>query len=147
MRYLLMLIIFVVGCLMPIQASVNAKLGSYLKAPLLAALVNFAVGGTILLFVFLGTRTQNNLLQTIKEAPFHSWIGGAIGAIYVTSIIFLIPRLGAALSFGLILAGQLLFSMVIDHFGLFGIPVQTINWGKVFGVALILTGVLLIQKY
>ncbi len=142
-----MLLIFVVGCIMPIQGSVNAKLGSYLKAPLVAAFVNFLVGGMVLLVVVLGTKIPSNLMQSVKEAPFHAWIGGLIGAIYVTSVIFLIPRLGAALSFGIIVAGQLLFSMVIDHFGLFGIPVQPVNWGRVFGVGLILTGVLVIQKF
>ncbi|MCT4601382.1 MAG: DMT family transporter [Marinifilum sp.] len=147
MRYFLMILILLVGCLMPIQASVNAKLGTFLKAPLMAALVNFMVGGTILLFVVIGMRTPNNLIQTIKEAPLHAWIGGAIGAVYVSSVIFLVPRLGAALSFALIVLGQLAFSLVIDHFGLFGISVQPINWGRVLGIMLILAGVLVIQKF
>ena len=147
MRYILMFLILLVGCLMPIQASVNAKLGSFLKAPLMAALVNFIVGGSILLFVVIGNRTPNNLLQTIKEAPLHAWMGGLIGAIYVSSVIFLVPRLGAALSFALIVLGQLAFSLVIDHFGLFGITVQPINWGRIAGVLLILAGVFVIQKF
>ncbi|MBI9059739.1 DMT family transporter [Labilibaculum sp. DW002] len=147
MRYFLMLLALAVGCLLPIQASLNAKLGGFLKAPIMAALVNFMVGGFILLLIILGTRTPNNLLLAAKEAPIYAWIGGLMGATFVGSIIFLIPRLGAALSFGLIVAGQLVFSMVIDHFGMFGIPVQPINWGRAFGVALILTGVLVIQKF
>ena len=147
MRYFLMILILLVGCLMPIQASVNAKLGTFLKAPLMAALVNFVVGGCILLFVVLGMRTPINLLQAIKEAPFHAWIGGAIGAVYVSSVIFLVPRLGAALSFALIVLGQLTFSLVIDHFGLFGVSVQPINWGRIMGVILVLAGVLAIQKF
>lgn len=142
-----MLLALAVGCLLPIQASLNAKLGGFLKAPIMAALVNFMVGGFILLLIILGTRTPNNLLLAAKEAPIYAWIGGLMGATFVGSIIFLIPRLGAALSFGLIVAGQLVFSMVIDHFGMFGIPVQPINWGRAFGVALILTGVLVIQKF
>jgi transporter family-2 protein len=147
MRYLLMLLIFFVGCLMPIQGSVNAKLGSYLKAPLLAALVNFMVGGAVLLIVVLGTRIPTNLMQNIKQAPANVWIGGMIGAIYVSSVIFLIPRLGAALSFALIVTGQLVFSLVLDHFGLFGVPVQPINLGRIAGILLILIGVLVIQKF
>jgi len=142
-----MLLALIVGCLLPVQASINAKLGSFLKAPLMAALVNFMVGGFILLMVILGTRTPNNLLQAVKEAPTYAWIGGLMGCIYVSSIIFLIPRLGAALSFGLIVCGQLVFSLVLDHFGLFGVPVQSINWGRVFGVMLIILGILFIQKF
>ncbi len=142
-----MILILLVGCLMPIQASVNAKLGSFLKAPLLAALVNFIVGSIILILMVLITRPSNNLLQTIKTAPLHTWMGGLIGAIYVSSVIFLVPRLGAALSFALIVAGQLVFSLAIDHFGLFGIPVQPVNWGRILGVFLILGGVFVIQKF
>ena len=147
MKYFLMLLALAVGCLLPIQASINAKLGGILKAPIMAALVNFMVGGFVLLVVILGTRTPNNLLQAFKEAPIYAWIGGVMGCIYVGSIIFLIPRLGAALSFSLIVCGQLVFSLILDHFGMFGVPVQPINWGRISGILLILGGVLVIQKF
>lgn len=147
MRYFLMLLALVVGCLLPIQASINAKLGAFLKAPLMAALVNFMVGGFILLSVLLLSKTPNNLVLAIKNAPAHAWIGGVLGSIYVTSIIFLIPRLGAALSFGLIVAGQLVFSLLLDHFGLFGVPVHPVNWGRILGVLLIFAGIFFIQKF
>ncbi|RZT95420.1 transporter family-2 protein [Ancylomarina subtilis] len=147
MRYFLMLLALIAGCLLPVQASINAKLGSFLKAPLMAALVNFMVGGFILLMVIIGTRTPNNIMQAVKEAPVYSWIGGLMGCIYVSSIIFLVPRLGAALSFGLIVAGQLVFSMILDHYGLFGVPVQPVNWGRILGILLIFAGIFLIQKF
>jgi len=147
MRYFLMILALVVGCLLPIQASINAKLGTFLKAPLMAALVNFIVGGFILLMVIIGTRTPNNIILAIKEAPVYAWIGGVMGSIYVASIIFLVPRLGAALSFGLIVCGQLVFSLILDHFGLFGVTVQPVNWGRIAGVLMILGGILVIQKF
>jgi len=147
MRYFLMILALVVGCLLPIQASINAKLGTFLKAPLMAALVNFIVGGFILLMVIIGTRTPNNIILAIKEAPVYAWIGGLMGSIYVASIILLVPRLGAALSFGLIVCGQLVFSLILDHFGLFGVPVQPVNWGRIVGILLILGGILVIQKF
>jgi transporter family-2 protein len=142
-----MLLALTVGCLLPIQASINAKLGTFLKTPLMAALVNFLVGGIILIFVIIGTRTPNNILLAIKEAPTYAWIGGILGATYVSSIIFLVPRLGGALSFGLIVAGQLIFSLLLDHFGLFGVPVQNISWGRIAGILLILAGILFIRKF
>ncbi len=147
MRYFLMILALVVGCLLPLQASINAKLGTFLKAPVMAALVNFIVGGFILLIVIIGTRTPNNILLAIKEAPAYAWVGGLMGSIYVTSIIFLVPRLGAALSFGLIIAGQMVFSLALDHFGFFGVTVQPVNWGRIMGVLLIFAGIVLIQKF
>lgn len=142
-----MLLAFAVGCLLPVQASINAKLGAFLKAPLMAALVNFMMGGFVLLLVILGTRTPNNLLLAAKEAPIYAWVGGLMGSIFVVSIIFLIPRLGVALSFGLIVCGQLVFSLILDHFGMFGVPVQPVNWGRIAGVLLILVGVLVIRRF
>ena len=142
-----MLLALVAGCLLPIQASINAKLGTFLKAPVMAALVNFIVGSFILLIVIIGTRTPNNIMQTFKEAPSYAWVGGILGATYVTSIIFLVPRLGAALSFGLIIAGQMVFSLALDHYGLFGVPVQPVNWARIAGVIFIFVGILLIQKF
>jgi transporter family-2 protein len=142
-----MLLAITVGCLLPIQASINAKLGTFLKAPIMAALINFIVGGFILLIVIIGTRTPNNILLAIKEAPAYAWVGGLMGSIYVTSIIFLVPRLGAALSFGLIIAGQMVFSLALDHFGFFGVAVQPVNWGRIAGVLLIFAGILFIQKF
>lgn len=147
MKYFLMLLALAVGCLLPMQASINTKLGVFLKAPIMAAMVNFIVGGFVLFVVILGTHTPNHLLQAFKEAPIYAWIGGVMGCIYVGSIIFLLPRLGAALSFGLIICGQLVFSLALDHFGMFGVPVQSINWGRIAGVLLILAGVLVIHKF
>jgi len=146
-RYLFIIIAIVVGAFLPVQASLNAKLSSFLKAPLMAALVNFMVGGISLLFIVLGTKTPNNLLSAIKEAPLHAWVGGFIGATYVSSIIILVPRLGAALSFGLIVAGQMIFSVIIDHYGFFGVTAQSISWPKIVGIVFIMVGIILIQKY
>lgn len=146
MRYLFIALAIILGAFLPVQASINAKLGSFLKAPLMAALVNFLVGGISLLLLIIGTKTPNNIITALKEAPLHAWIGGLIGATYVSSIIILVPRLGAGLSFGLIVAGQMIFSVVIDHFGFFGVNPQPLSWFKIIGVFLIMTGVFLIQR-
>ncbi len=58
----------------------------------------------------------------------------------------IIPRLGAALAFSLIVAGQLMMSVIMDHFGLFGVPVNPVNPAKMLGFLLLLAGVILIRK-
>jgi len=147
MRYLLIFLALAAGCILPLQASINAKLGGVLKAPVVAALVNFVVGLIALLFFVVGSRTPINIIQAIKQAPTYSWIGGLMGASYVTTIIFLVPRLGAALSFGLIIAGQLIFSLVMDHYGFIDLPQQSITPGRIMGALLIIAGVILIRKF
>jgi transporter family-2 protein len=73
--------------------------------------------------------------------------GGLIGAFYVAAITFIIPTLGTALTFALIIAGQLLAAMVIDHYGWLGMSVQEISAGRIIGAVLLIAGVILIRKY
>ena len=70
-----------------------------------------------------------------------------IGAFYVAAITFIVPTLGTALTFALIIAGQLLAAMVIDHYGWLGMSVHEITAGRIAGAVLLIAGVILIQKY
>ena len=70
-----------------------------------------------------------------------------LGAFYVTSVIILVPKIGVALTFGLVVAGQLGLSLMLDHYGLLGLPVHAINWQRLVGVLLIIVGVVLIRKF
>ena len=92
-------------------------------------------------------RLPLNLLVNLRTLPWYAWLGGVIGAVYVVSILLLLPRLGLALSFSLIIAGQLLISLLLDHFGLLGLPVQSISAGRLLGAALLMIGVALIRKF
>ncbi|HEY8714285.1 MAG TPA: DMT family transporter, partial [Candidatus Acidoferrum sp.] len=67
------------------------------------------------------------------------------GAIYIAISILLVPRLGAAIVIGLIVAGQMLGSLAFDHFGLLGIPVHPASFPRLVGAALLITGVILIR--
>jgi transporter family-2 protein len=74
-------------------------------------------------------------------------LGGLLGAFYVTIIVLAFPRLGPALTFGLVVAGQMIMSLLLDHFNILVAQAQPINWWKLFGVALIISGVIVIRKF
>ncbi len=76
-----------------------------------------------------------------------AWTGRVLGAFYVASSVLLVPRLGVALTFSLIIAGQMLIILVIDHFGLLGIAIKEISLPRLLGVTLITIGVVLIRKF
>ena len=40
----------------------------------------------------------------------------------------------------------MIFSLVIDHYGLLGIPAQSVNWLRVAGIAAIIGGVVLLRS-
>ena len=57
-----------------------------------------------------------------------------------------VPRLGAAMTITLMVAGQLALSLLLDHFGALGVPRQPLNLGRIAGVALVFAGVLLVRR-
>lgn len=73
------------------------------------------------------------------------WTGGLFGAIFIASAIFSIHRLGAATVFSLIVVGQMIGSLVFDHFGLLGLPRHQIDTPRLIGAGFLVLGVVLIR--
>jgi transporter family-2 protein len=135
------------GAMMPTQAAINNKLSIFVESPVLAAFISFVVGTLgLLVYVLITGVPIANILQ-MKNAPAIVWIGGLLGAFFVASAVVLVPRLGVAMTFSLIIAGQMLVTIVIDHFGLLGVPVKEISLTRVAGVLMITGGVILIRRF
>lgn len=145
--YFLIIVAVILGVILPVQVAVNSKLGDAVTNPLLAAFASFFVGTISLLTYILITGIPLSKLAGAKDASPISWTGGVLGAIYVAGSIILLPKLGVALTISLILAGQMLMSVIIDHFGLFGLPVKEISLARFAGMLLIVIGVVLIRRY
>lgn len=135
------------GMFLPFQAALNAKMGAVVQNPLLGSLISFVVGTIGLLVYILISRVPISNLLAARSAPTLVWIAGLLGAFYVTAIILLVPRLGVALTFGLVIGGQMLISLVFDHFGLLGTPVHAMSPMRLLGAIFLIAGVLIIRKY
>lgn len=147
MKYVLMIITFFVGAIIPVQAILNARLGKQTSGPLMGALLSFFTGTICLLVLNMivnGSGMFN--LKQYATGPWYIWLGGLIGAIFVGYITFVNQQQGVALTFALVVAGQIFISLMIDNFGLFGSAVQTITLEKIIGAALIIGGIILIKK-
>lgn len=132
---------------MPTQAAINNKLSLTVDSSILAAFVSFVVG-TIGLFIYIvATGIPLGNLADAKNAPPIAWFGGLLGAFFVAATVALVPRLGVALMFSLVIAGQMVVTLVIDHFGILDVPVKQISLMRVVGVTLITVGVILIRKF
>lgn len=141
------LIAFLVGLGVTIQAGVNAQLRLAVGSPLITAFFSFLVGTSILLILVLFTSTKEfPSLQTLSQISWWKWVGGAMGVFYIVSVVVVAPRIGAASTFGFIVAGQLIFAVVFDHFGFIGFPLHTITPLRIAGVILLIAGVYLIQR-
>ncbi len=145
--YFFLLIAVIAGAMLPIQAGLNAKMGKAVGDPVYAALISFVVGSLALLVY--GVIAKMDFSQIIQASNAHwtVWTAGLLGVFYITAVIILVPKIGVALTFGLVVTGQLGLSLVLDHFGLLGLPVHAINWQRLAGVLLIIGGVALIRNY
>jgi transporter family-2 protein len=145
--YFYLLLALVAGAMMPTQAAINNKLAGYVASPISAAFISFLVG-TLGLFVYmLAMGTPLASLSNVKDAPAVAWIGGLLGAFFVASTIILAPRIGVAMTFSLIVAGQMLITLVLDHFGFLGLPVKEISLARIGGILLITAGVVIIRRF
>lgn len=134
------------GAVLPIQAGLNARLGTAAQSPVYASAISFVVG-TIALILYIAITRQTISLTGIREIPFYIWLGGLLGAFYVTAIVLLFPKLGPGLTFGLVVAGQMIVSVVLDHYNILVAQQTSINYMKVLGIILVVVGVVIIRKY
>ncbi|WP_024119809.1 DMT family transporter [Thermus thermophilus] len=141
---MLYLLVFLAGALLPVQAGINGELARHLGHPLRASLVSFLVGS---LFLFLLVqRLAPGAWGGVEKVPFWAWLGGIGGALYVWSIVALAPRLGALISFALLVAGQMAASMALEALGLL-YPARPVTFLRLLGVLLLVLGVVLIRRY
>lgn len=146
MAWLLVVVALGIGVFLPLQAGINAELRTWLGHPLQAAFVSFTVGTIALLVLNVGFRIPFGEGRILGSAPWWVWMGGLLGATYVSMTVVLAPRLGAAAMIGAVMAGQLIGSLLLDHFGAVGYSVRPISMERIGGAVLLLIGVLLIQK-
>jgi len=134
-----------VGMLLPLQALINARLGQASAGPLFASFASFLVGTLVLALALLATRTPLPEARTLAALPPWVWLGGAIGAAFVLCATVLVPKLGAAGLICLIVFGQLIGSLLFDHFGVLG-DVRPVDAWRVLGAVLVAVGVVLVLR-
>lgn len=136
----------IAGAFLPMQGSMNSKLAKAGENPVYASMISFTIG-VLALVTYILLTSQNVSWKGLKDAPSYSWLGGVLGAFYVTVIVFAFPKIGPGLTFGLVVAGQLITSMVMEHFQIMGTPHQPISLGRIVGVLLIIIGVVAVKKF
>lgn len=146
MKIVWVLIALLAGALLPIQAGLNAKLGKSIASPVHASMLSFITGAlAVILFIFL--TKQSVSWAGVKSAPAYVWIAGALGAFYVTAVILAFPRIGPALTFGLVVLGQMSVSMLLDHFNILVPQQHSVNFYRIMGILLIVSGVVIIRRF
>ena len=137
----------VAGAGLPLQAGINAALRKGIGSPLWASAISFGVGTLVLLTLAAATRATVPSPAALGSLPAYAWVGGVIGAFYVTATIVLAPRLGAAAFTALVVGGQMALALALDQLGALGFPQQSLSAGRLLGAGLLVAGVALIQRF
>ena len=141
-------IAFIAGSGIAVQSGTNAQLRLLINNPLITALMSFLVGTFTLVILVLTTANKElPSLQVLTHIAWWKWLGGIMGAFYICSVVITAPKIGAANTLGFVMAGQLIFAVLFDHFGWLGFQPHAVSPMRLLGVALLLLGIYLVQKY
>lgn len=147
MKLIWLLIVFICGALLPFQAGLNSRLGRSIDSPLYSSMICFIVGAIAMAFYIPFTK-ESISITSLKSASFYYLVGGGItGAIFITGTMLALPRIGMALTFGLVLAGQVIISVLLDHFNILVEQPHAFSLWRLLGIALIISGVLIVQRF
>ena len=134
------------GSCLAMQVGVNNGLKSRLDQPIAASILSFATGTLALILYGLATRAPWPAADRWRGGPWWIWLGGSLGAVYIVLTVTYSPRLGAAGWVGVVVTGQILTSVLLDHFGLMGFREHSISWMRAGGVALLLAGAAVVLR-
>lgn len=134
-----------VGAAVPMQSAVNAQMGQVLRHPLYGALANTSVATLVLLAFVLALRLPAPRIGDAAAGPWWLWSGGLVGAAFVFGALFVAPRIGAASFSAATVFGTVAASLLIDHYGLLGFPLQPVSLMRLAGAACVLAGLALLN--
>lgn len=146
MQFGAMAVTALVGATLALQVGMAATMRNHAGSPMAAALVNFAVG-TLFLFiaVALGRGSLSGLAQ-VGSAPWWAWGAGILGGLYITASAAFGPSLGGATFLALIVAGQMIAALALDHYGMAGFPVRPLDAARATGALLVVAGMFLLAR-
>lgn len=138
--------IIVAGCLQALGNSMNAQLRGELVNPWLAATVSFLPIVFVFTTLFFTMPTPLPTLDTLAKMPWYAPLGGVAGAVAVFGGLAFIDKVGAGPFNGLTLTANIVTSLALDAFGLFGLQASGFKPLPWLGGLLMAIGVVFIAR-
>jgi bacterial/archaeal transporter family-2 protein len=140
----IILLAFLGGAVLPLQIGIVGGLRQAFGHPMQATFVSFLGGAVAALVACVLLRTPLPTWEKIAAPSWWMWFAGCFGVFYIFTSIVAGPRIGAALTVSLAIAGQLVVAAVLDHNGALGFPQESISPLRLLGIGLVIGGVVLI---
>ena len=140
-----LIITLAMGLLMPFQTAANSRLRQVVGPAYVSTLVSFSVSTLALLLVSMAAGIPILPTETmLAEAPWWSWVVGIVAVVTITIAIHLFKEIGQLQALIIPMFSQLIFSLLIDHFGWFGAKVIPLGTNRIIGALLLIVGVTLV---
>jgi bacterial/archaeal transporter family-2 protein len=146
MKLLFYLLPVLAGVAITLQSGINYQLRAAINHPLMAAFISFLVGVFALIVVLLLIKQPPPPLSVYNGIQWYKFTGGLLGAFVVTVTLLSVKEIGVANMFVLIIAGQLMTAVCMDHFGILGVTVSPVTIKKMGGIACLVLGAWLVNK-
>ncbi|MGU3665237.1 DMT family transporter [Methylobacterium sp. A49B] len=140
------LLAILAGAGLVLQQILNANLRAELDSASWAGFSSYFVGLTCMALLAVALRDPVPATSLAARVPWWTWSGGLFGALFIGLAILLVPKLGAATFFALLVTGQMLASVVFDQVGLLGLAQRPIDLPRLIGIVLLVGGVVLIRR-
>jgi bacterial/archaeal transporter family-2 protein len=125
----------------------NNALRSSLENPWLASLVSFLPIVALLGCLLMCLPHPLPTVRGLATMPWWAPLGGLVGAFAVITGLLFVGKVGAGAFAGLTITANILMSLAIDKYGLFGMEVHDLTAGRLCGAALMIAGIALISKF
>jgi bacterial/archaeal transporter family-2 protein len=136
----------VAGVSVVVQQVLNANLRGELNSAVWSGFMSYFLGVLCMLGLAVMLREPIPSVAVVARIPWWAWSGGLFGAVFIGLSILVAQQLGAAALIALLVTGQMIASIIIDHFGWLGLAQKPIDPARLIGVGLLIAGVLLIRR-
>lgn len=140
-----LILAFIGGAMLAVQAPTNAILGKTSGSPIVAAFISFVIG-TLALGAAVGATSGRLFAPSLRQVPWYAWLGGFYGAFFVAVAAFGAPRVGIGVLLTAAIAGQLAAALALDHFGLLELARHPVTMARAAGLLLVLVGAALVRR-
>lgn len=147
MRWILFAVAFAIGGFVTLQTGSNTRLKETLGEPLTALILSSSIGVGALVAIVTMARRPWPSVEQLAAASWWAWLGGFLGAAYAVLVVLLAKPLGAAALTAALVTGQLVCSIVLDHFGWVGFEPHSASPLRLVGCGLMIVGFVLIARF